>query len=103
MSYFPSTQHLASWARLGPATTKAVVSVSMRAPIGNRWLRTALVEAAWAAARTKHTYLSAQYHRLAAGRGGKRAAVAVAYSILVVIYHLLDWCELPRPGRELLR
>ena len=56
---------------------------------GSPWLRTALVEAAQAAARTKGTYLAAQYRRLAARRGAKRAVVAVAHTILVIIYHLL--------------
>lgn len=56
---------------------------------GNRSLRAALVEAAHSAGRTKQTYLQAQYHRLAARRGKKRAAVAVAHSILVIVYHLL--------------
>ena len=49
-----------------------------------------LVEAAHAAAHTKHTYLSAQYHRLAARRGKKKAMIAVGHSILVIIYQLLD-------------
>jgi transposase len=52
-------------------------------------LRSALIEAAWSAARTKRSYLSAQYHRLAARRGAKRAILAVAHRILVIIYHLL--------------
>jgi transposase len=52
-------------------------------------LRAALTEAAWAAARTRNTYLSALYHRLAARRGAKRAIVAVAHAILVIAYHLL--------------
>jgi transposase len=56
---------------------------------GNPWLRQALVEGAWAATRTRGSYLSAQYRRLAAKRGGKRAIVAVAHTILVVVYHLL--------------
>ncbi len=56
---------------------------------GSPWLRTALVEAAQAAARTKDTYLATQYRRLAARRGAKRAAVAVAHSILVMVYALL--------------
>jgi len=47
------------------------------------------VEAARAAARTRNTYLSAQYHRIAARRGSKRAAVAVAHTILVIAYHIL--------------
>jgi hypothetical protein len=56
---------------------------------GSPWLRTALVEAAQAAARTKDTYLAAQYRRLAARRGAKRAAVAVAHSLLIMVYALL--------------
>jgi transposase len=55
-----------------------------RAKKSTPWLRAALVEAAWAAARSKQTPLSAQYHRLAARRGGKRAALAVAHTILVI-------------------
>ncbi|OPX93180.1 MAG: hypothetical protein A4E53_00290 [Pelotomaculum sp. PtaB.Bin104] len=52
-------------------------------------MRSALVEAARAAARTKNTYLSSQYHRLAARRGANRAAVAVAHSILTIVYYIL--------------
>jgi hypothetical protein len=56
---------------------------------GSPWLRRALCEGAWAASRTKNTYLAAQYRRLAAKRGQKRASIAVAHSILVIAYHLL--------------
>ena len=56
---------------------------------GDPWLRSFLVEAAYGAGRTKDTYLGAQYRRLAARRGRKRAAVAVGHSILVIAYHLL--------------
>ena len=56
---------------------------------GNPWLRAALVEAAHAAARAKHTYLATQYRRLTGRRGPKKAAVAVARSIIVIVYHLL--------------
>ncbi len=56
---------------------------------GNRWLRGILVQAAWAASRTKGTYLSAQYRRLAVRRGNKRAIVALAHTLLVVIFQLL--------------
>jgi hypothetical protein len=55
----------------------------------NVWLRTILVEAAHAAGRTRDTYLSAHYHRLAARRGKTRASVAVGHTLLVIIYHLL--------------
>jgi transposase len=56
---------------------------------GSPWLRTALVEAARSAGRTQ-TYLGAFYRRLAARRGPRRAAIAVAHAILVIVYHLLD-------------
>jgi len=56
---------------------------------GNRWLRTALVQAAWAASHRKKTYLSLQYHRLAGRRGKKRAIVAVGHTMLVMMYHML--------------
>jgi transposase len=49
----------------------------------------ALVEAAWAAARTKNTYLSTQFHRLTARRGKKRALIAVAHTILIIMYSML--------------
>ena len=58
-------------------------------PGGNRWLRRVLVEAAWAGIKTKNSYLSAQYRRLAARRGQKRAIVAVARTILVAAYYIL--------------
>jgi len=91
MSRFPTAAHLASWARLCPGNNESAGKrKSGRTGPGNPWLRAALVEAAWAAARTKNTYLSAQYHRLAARRGAKRAIVAVAHSILVIIYNLLQ-------------
>ena len=62
---------------------------SGKTPNGNRWLRRALIEAAWAAARTKNTYLSARYRRLVARRGKKRAIVAVGHTILIAAYHIL--------------
>jgi transposase len=56
---------------------------------GSQWLRTALVEAAHAASHCKDSYLSAQYHRLAFRRGKKRAAVALAHTLLIIVYHML--------------
>ena len=89
MSRFPSAGHLASWAKLCPGT-KESAGKHMPAGIGkgNPYRRVTLTEAAWAATRTK-TYLAAQYRRLAARRGGKRAIIAVAHSILVIVYHIL--------------
>ena len=56
---------------------------------GHRLLRTALVQAAWAASHSKKTYLAAQYRRLAGRRGKKRAIVAVGHTMLVMMYHML--------------
>jgi transposase len=58
---------------------------------GNRWLGEILLECAWAAARTRNTYLSAQYWRLSRKIGKKKAAAAVGHSILVVAWHLLSY------------
>ena len=91
MSRFPSAAHLASWAGVCPGVNESAGKRrNSRCRPGDKWLREALVEAAHAAAHTKNTYLAAQYARLAGKRGAKRAAVAVAHSILVIAYHLLD-------------
>jgi transposase len=98
MSRFPSAEHLAAWAGLAPGNYESggkTLSASTRK--GNRFLRTILVQSAHALARTK-TYLAAQYRRLSARRGKKRAAVAVAHSILVIAYHLISRHE---PYRDL--
>jgi transposase len=90
MERFPTSAHLASWAKLCPGNyTSAGKRLSGRSGNGNAWLRQALTEAAWGASHTKKSYLAAQYRRLAARRGGKRAAIAVAHSILVIVYQLL--------------
>jgi transposase len=90
LTRFPSARHLASWAGLCPGNDESAGKRrSGRTRKGSPWLRVALVEAARAAARSKDTYLAAQYRRLAARRGAKRAAVAVAHSLLVMVYALL--------------
>lgn len=90
MGRFPTAAHLASWARVCPGNHESAGKrKSGSTGHGNPWLRATLVEAARAAARSRNTYLSAQYHRLAARRGAKRAALAVAHTILLIIYHLL--------------
>jgi transposase len=89
MTVFPSAGHLASWAGLCPGQDESAGKrKSGRTRKGNPWLRSALVEAAQTAGRTK-TYLGEQYHRIAARRGKRRAAVAVAHSIIVIAYHIL--------------
>jgi transposase len=91
MSRFPTAEHLASWAGVCPGNHESAGKrKSGKTRKGNAWLRRVLVQAAHAAAKTKNTYLSAQYHRLAARRGAKRAALAVAHTILVIIYHVLQ-------------
>jgi transposase len=90
MRRFPTEGHLSSWAKVCPGNNESAGKrKSGTTGQGNPWLRSTLVEAAWAAVRTKGSYLAAQYHRLAARRGAKRAILAVAHSILVIIYHLL--------------
>ena len=90
MTRFPTAKHLASWAGMCPGNHQSAGKRhSGRTRKGNGALRATLVEAAQAARRCKHTYLAAQFRRLAARRGTKRAAVAVGHSLLVIIYHLL--------------
>jgi transposase len=90
MSVFPTSAHLASWAGVCPGNNRSGGKArSGRTSKGNRWLRRALTQAAWAASHTKDTYLSAQYRRLAARRGKKRALVALGHTILVIVYRIL--------------
>ena len=86
MQQFPSTQHLASWAGMCPGNNESAGKrFSGKSRKGNPLLRRVLIQVAHAAAHSKNTYLSAQYHRIASRRGGKRAAMAVAHSMLVII------------------
>jgi transposase len=96
---FPTAKHFASWAGMCPGNDESAGKRrSGTTRKGRPRLRAALVEAARAAGRTKGTYLAAQYRRVAARRGSKRAAVAVGHSILVSAYHILTSGE---PYREL--
>jgi transposase len=91
MSRFPTHRHLASWAGMCPGNDESAGKRrSGKTQKGSKWLRDTLVQAAHAAARTKNTYLAAQYARLQGRRGKKRAAVAVGHSILVSAYHVLS-------------
>ncbi len=88
---FPSAAHLASWAGLCPGNNESAGKrKSGKTRKGDVWLRTALTEAAQAASRSKDTYLASQYHHVAARRGKKKAIVAVAHSILRIVWHLLE-------------
>ena len=90
MSRFPTAGHLSSWAGLASGNHESAGKRRTgRTTPGNIWLKTSLVQAAWAAFRAKRTHLSRKFRRIASNRGQKRAAVAVAHTILVIIYHLL--------------
>ena len=91
MSVFQNVSQLASWSGVCPGNNESAGKrKSSRIPKGNVYLKTALVEAAHAAAKAKGTYLRDKFYRLKARRGLKRAAVAVAHKILVATYHILS-------------
>ena len=91
MSRFPSAAHLAAWAGVAPGNNvSGGRRLSGKTRKGCPALQKALVQAAHSAARQPNTYLSAQYHRLAPRRGNKRAIVAVAHSIIVDVYYILQ-------------
>jgi transposase len=90
MSRFPDETHFSSWGGMSPGNEESAGKrIRKRTTKGNRWLRRALAEAAWAASHTKSTYLGARYRRLAARRGKKRALIAVGHTIQRIFYHLL--------------
>jgi transposase len=90
MSRFSSSGHLISWACICPRSDESAGKRrSTRIRKGSPWLKTTLVQCAWAATRKKGSYLQAQYYRIRARRGPKKAIVAVAASILTAIYHML--------------
>jgi transposase len=90
MSQFPTDKQLASWAGMCPGNNESAGKrESGKTGKGSRYLRAALVQAAWAASHQKDSYLSAQYRRMVKRMGKKKALVAVAHSLLVIIYHVL--------------
>jgi transposase len=90
MSRFPSPQHLVSFAGLCPSLNQSAgKSRSSKLKKGSPWLKTVMVNCAWAAARSKNTYARAQFHRLKARRGSKKAVIAVAASMLTAVYFML--------------
>ncbi len=91
MSRFQTASNLASWAGMCPGNRQSAgKSQGGKTRKGNGWLRQALVEAGWAASRSKGTSRSATYHRLAGRRGGKRACLAVGHRVLRMVHHLLS-------------
>lgn len=90
MSRFATDAHLVSWACLCPRNDESAGKRrSTRIRKGSPWLKTTLVQCAWAAMRVKNSYLNALFHRIKARRGPKKAIVAVAASILTAVYHML--------------
>jgi transposase len=102
MAVFPTAGHLASWAGRCPANNLTGGTRRSGKPTkGNRWLADVLTECAWAAARSRDTYLAAQFWRLARRIGKKKAAMAVGHSILVIAWHLLAYdCDDQDLGSE---
>jgi len=90
MSRFPSDRHAAAWSGMCPGNKESGGRrYAARSRQGNKALKRVLAEAGQAAGRSKDTYLGAQYRRLGARRGKKRAALAVGHSILRIIYHMI--------------
>lgn len=89
MSVFPAAGHLASWAGISPGNHESAGKKSVRTTKGNHALKVALVEAAWAASRTRKMYLSARFWRLAGKKGKKKALVAITHKIVVIAYYVL--------------
>jgi hypothetical protein len=90
MSVYPREHHLSSWAGVCPGNEESAGNrLRHRTRKKNRWLRRALVEAGWAAGRTKKSYLGAQYRRQATRRGKKPALLATGHTQLVIFYRML--------------
>jgi transposase len=91
LTRFADARHLRSWAATCPVNHESAGKRRRgRLRHGNRWLRAALLQAAWAAIKVKGSYFGAQFRRIARRRGPQRAAIAVAHGLLTVVYHLLS-------------
>lgn len=90
MSRFPTAGHLCTWAGMSPGNHQSAGKRKRgRTTEGNRWLKSTLTQCAWAASRSKNTYLQSQYRHLSGRRGKKRAVIAVGHSQLQAAYHLI--------------
>ena len=90
MEHFQNESRFSSWAGLVPECKESAgKKMSTRIRKGNKYLKATLVECARAAIRNKQSYLYSRYQRIAARRGGKRALIAVAHTMLIAIYHIL--------------
>lgn len=104
MDQFPNEHHLASWAGMSPGNNESGgKKKSGRITYGDKFLRTLVVQCAWAATRTKGTYLRSKYDSLVGRRGKKRALIAVGHKILIAAYYILkDKTEYKELGAEFL-
>lgn len=90
MSHWENSGRLASWCCLCPGNHESGGKrLSGQTRKGNRWLRRAFCQMAWAATRKKGSYMKTQYQRIASRRGKKRALLAVAHTLVTIVYHLL--------------
>jgi len=90
MGRFPTAAHLCSWAGMSPGNHRSAGKRKRgKTTEGNRWLKATLTQCAWAASRTRGSYLQGQYRRLSGRRGKKRAVIAVGHSQLVAAYHMV--------------
>ena len=90
MTVFPDAAHAASWTGLAPGNFESAGKrKSNRTRKGNRWLRRALCQSAWAVSHTKDCYLSAHFYRRAARSGVKKAILATAHQLLIVVFHII--------------
>ena len=91
MTRFATPAHLASWAGLCPGNNESAGKHrSTHTRSGDPWLQSALVEAAWANIRTKDCYLAVRFWRIAKRRGQQRALIAIAHTLLIIIWHMLN-------------
>jgi transposase len=91
MTRFPTPAHLASWAGVCPGNNESAGKHrSTHTRSGSPWLQSALVEAAWSAVRSKNCYLAVRFWRIAKRRGQQRALIAIAHTLLVIIWHMLN-------------
>jgi transposase len=102
MDQFPSADDLCSWAGICPGSNESAGKrKSGKTTKGSKWLRATLAQCAWAASKKKNSYFRAQYGRLVGRRGKKRAVIAVAHSLLTVIYYVLrDHVEYKDLGQD---
>jgi len=90
MSVFPDADHISSWAGMCPGNNESAgKKKSGRTTKGNKHVRAVLCECAWAASRTKGTFLASKYRKMVGRRGKKRTIVALGHNILVISYHML--------------